>query len=107
MLKFLLETWSYRVIEAKDGMEAVSIAEKEYPDLILMDVKLPHFDGFDVTRRIRQSAKTGDVPIFFLSGYAEAVYRNEATAAGGNEYLVKPLNFEELENTLGGYICRS
>ncbi len=47
MLKILLETWNYHVIEAENGEEAVWIAEKIRPDLVLMDVKLPHLDGFD------------------------------------------------------------
>lgn len=101
----MLETWNYRVFEATDGFEAVSLAGTERPDVILMDVKLPQLDGFDAARRIRESAKTGDIPIFFLSGCAEAVYRNAASAAGGNEYLVKPLDFEELEKALNKYVC--
>lgn len=107
MLQFLLGTWSFRVIEATDGIEAVSVAEKENPDLILMDVKLPNLDGFGAARRIRESEKTRDVPIIFLSGCAEEFYKNAGNAAGGNEYLVKPLDFEELEKTLGKYIRRS
>lgn len=104
MLNFLLETWSYRVVEAKDGIEAVSLAERERPDLILMDVKLPRLDGFDVTRRIRQSEQTNGVPIVFLSGCAEPHYRSAAAEVGGNEFLVKPLDFDKLQSTLGKYI---
>lgn len=107
MLNFLLETWSYQVIEARDGIEAVRVAETERPDLILMDVKLPRLDGFDVTRRIRQSEQTGGVPIVFLSGCAEPHYRNAAIEVGGNDYLVKPLDFDKLENTLDKYIDHS
>ena len=104
MLKLLLETWKYQVIEAKDGIEALNIAENSCPDLILMDVRMPRLDGFGVTCQIRQSAKIESVPIIFLSGCAEASYRQTASAIGGNEYLVKPLDFEELEITLGRYI---
>jgi CheY-like chemotaxis protein len=104
MLKLLLETWKYRVIEAKDGIEAINIAENSCPDLILMDVRMPRLDGFGVTFRIRQSTKIESVPIIFLSGCAEASYRQTASAVGGNEYLVKPLDFEELETTVGKYI---
>ena len=104
MLKMFLETWNYLVIEAENGKVAVWIAEKIRPDLILMDVKLPYLDGFDATRRIRESAKGGSVPVVFLSGCAEANYKNAESAAGGNEYLVKPLDFEELRSVLGKYI---
>ena len=104
MLKFLLEMWKYRVLEARDGIEALKAAEKERPDLILMDVKLPHLDGFDVTRKIRESAITGGVPIVFLSGCSDASSRKAAKVAGGNEYLVKPIDFQKLEHTLAKYI---
>ena len=70
MLKFLLETWKYRVIEATDGLEAFAIAEKFRPDLILMDAKLPNSDGFETTRRIRESKYINRIPIVFLSGCA-------------------------------------
>ena len=104
MLKTILSIWSYRVIEAANGKEAVSIAEQILPDLILMDVKLPYLDGFDATRQIRESALCGSVPILFLSGCAEKDYRNAGSAAGGNEYLVKPIDFEELRKAIGKYI---
>ncbi len=103
MLKFLLETWKYRVLEATDGYEALGIAEQENPDLILMDVKLPVLDGFTTTRQIRESAKINGIPIVFISGCAEADARRAATAAGGYEYLVKPVNFQELERVIGKY----
>lgn len=107
MLRTLLEIWKYRVVEAADGGEAISVAVDSHPDLILMDVKLPDLDGFVVTQKIRQSAKIESVPIIFLSGCAETIYRQKASAVGGSEYLVKPLNFEELEHTLGKYISHS
>lgn len=106
MLKFLLETWKYHVVEAADGSEALTIAEKTCPDLILMDVKMPNLDGFGVTQKIRQTAKIESVPIVFLSACAEPNYKQKASAVGGNEYLVKPLNFEELEITLGKYVLK-
>lgn len=104
MLKFLLEMWKFCVLEARDGIEALMIAEKERPDLILMDVKLPLLDGFDATRQIRESAEINRVPVVFISGCADKDARRAASAAGGNDYLVKPVNFQELEHTLRKYI---
>ena len=104
MLKTLLEIWGYRVLEAKDGGEAFGFAEKARPDLILMDVRMPRFDGFETARRIRRSKKTVGVPIIFISGCAEKSYRNEAGDAGGNEYMVKPVDFGVLEKTLVKYL---
>lgn len=106
MLKILLEMWKYRVSEATDGIEAVSLAKKIHPDLILMDVKLPKIDGFEATRRIRESEIISRVPIVILSACAEMIYRRSAALAGADEYLVKPLDFELLEITLEKYVCR-
>lgn len=106
MLKLMLEIWKYRVLEAKNGEEAVELAEKEQPNIILMDVQMPYLDGFEAARLIRQSNLIDGVPIVFLSGYAHAFYRQTAIAAGGNEYFVKPIDFTELEITLKKYICQ-
>jgi DNA-binding response OmpR family regulator len=106
MLKFLLEMWKFRVIEAADGLEAFTIAENLRPDLILMDVKLPNSDGFEATRRIRESEHINLTPIIFLTGCAEEIYRLAAGTAGADEYLVKPLDFPLLENTLEKYVSR-
>ena len=92
----MLEIWKYRTIEAADGSEAVKIAENAQPDLILMDVKLPVLDGFSVAQQIRQTPQIENMPIIFLSGYAETAYKQKADAAGGNEYLVKPVDFGEI-----------
>ena len=104
MFKLLLEIWNYRVIEAADGSDAVTTAEKIRPNLILMDVKLPRLNGFNTTLELRQWAKTENVPVIFLSTCAQAVYTQKASDVVGNEYLTKPLNFDELKNTLGKYI---
>lgn len=106
MLRTLLEMWKFPVIEASNGNEVIGISENTCPDLILMDVKMPDFDGFKVTEKIRQTSKIKNVPVIFLSGCAEASYKQKAAAVGGNEYLTKPLDFQELENILGRYVFR-
>lgn len=104
LLKMLLETWNYRVIEAADGVEALRLAEQIFPDLILMDVKMPLLDGLETTREIRASAKIGNVPVIFISGCAEDKYRQAADDVGANGYLVKPFNFDTLQSVIGEYI---
>jgi sigma-B regulation protein RsbU (phosphoserine phosphatase) len=104
MLKILLEMWKSKVIEAADGSEAIKLSETIHPDLILMDVRMPDLSGFEVTQHLRQSAKTAGIPIIFLSGCAEENYKKQASAVGGNEYLVKPIDFQELETTLVKYL---
>lgn len=97
LLKFILEMWNFRVVEAKDGIEAFYLAESICPDLILMDVKLPLLDGLETTRKIRHSATISQTPIIFLSGCAEMKYRNAANEVGANAYLVKPFDFDKLQ----------
>lgn len=107
MLRTLLELWSYRVIEAQNGEEAVRLAKSESPRLILMDVAIPLVDGMEATRRIREFASSEVMPVVFISGYAQTGLRLMALASGGNDYLVKPLDFKKLETLLGKYIKRS
>jgi DNA-binding response OmpR family regulator len=106
MLKILLKLWNYKVVEAKDGSEAVSLAKEMRPDLILMDVRMPQLDGFETARRIRQSEEVNGVPIIFLSACAELAFYNRAIESGGDDYLIKPLDFDLLEKTLDQYLSR-
>lgn len=104
LLKYLLNIWNYRSVEAIDGWEAIRRTEETKPDLILMDVRLPGIDGIEATRLIRAMPNVGRVPIIFVSASAEKSFQTAAIAAGGNEYMVKPLDFEQLKNTLEKYI---
>jgi two-component system sensor histidine kinase/response regulator len=96
MLKIILEMLNFDVLEAMDGETAFTIATEEFPDLILMDAGLPSIDGLSVTRKIREDKKIGHVPIVFLSGHALPSSREAALEAGGNDYLVKPINIDEM-----------
>jgi CheY-like chemotaxis protein len=92
------------VIEAADGEDAVQLAEQDCPDLILMDGSLPRLDGLSATRRIRQLSDCGHVPILFISGHTESSFQAQAQTAGCNEYLVKPLDPDQLSRVLEKYL---
>src|SRR5258705_13975367 len=92
LLKLLLER-DYHVLEATSGPEAVSIAKQRYPDLILMDIGLPGFDGLETIRRIRQIHALQEIPIIVLSAYSGAVYYEAAVQAGRHYFLTKPIAF--------------
>jgi two-component system, cell cycle response regulator DivK len=98
MMRILLEMEGYRVIEAADGMQAVEMAINERPALIMMDLNLPLLDGLAATNRIRQHLS--DVPVVALSGHVTDNYRLAALAAGCTDYLVKPLDFNQLHDIL-------
>lgn len=107
MLEYLLEIRGCRVIVAEDGEIAVRVAESQCPDLILMDTSLPRLDGLAATRQIRELAALHDVPIIFLSARAEPSFRAVALETGGNDYLAKPFQLDQLERILERHLGRS
>ena len=104
LLRTLLEQRGFAVVEADDGFEAVNAAERERPDLILMDGGLPRLDGVAATRRLRGLPALSAVPIVFLSGHAGPQAQAAALDAGCDEYVVKPFNIEQLDNVLNRYL---
>lgn len=83
----------YKVVAALDGEQAVQLALSERPDLILLDIRLPVMDGYEVARRLRAAAETRNTPIIAMTAYAIEESRQEALAAGCNDYETKPLDF--------------
>ena len=107
MLRVTLEMrGGITVVEAEDGETATALAESLLPDLILMDDTLPLLDGFAATRRIRELASGGDVPIVFLSGHAQPAAAAQAFTAGCTDYLVKPFAPGALELMLERHLAR-
>ena len=100
MMRRLLEMSGYHVLEAVNGQEAVEIARRERPNLILMDLSLPLLDGLAATRRIRQEESLRDVPIVAVSAHDTADFHADALAAGCNDYVTKPIDFDQLEALL-------
>ena len=100
MMRRLLEMAGYRVVEATDGEQAVTMALKEKPQLILMDLSLPKLDGLAATRQIRGHQASAKIPIVAVSAHDSPQSRDEALAAGCNEYVTKPIDFEQLNSVL-------
>ncbi len=100
MMRRLLELSGYRVSEAANGVEAVKAAERETPDIILMDLSLPIIDGLAATRRIRQLPDLASVPIIAVSAHDTADFHAEALAAGCDAYITKPIDYTELEDLI-------
>lgn len=86
----------YQVIEAKNGKEGVSIAEKERPELILMDLSLPVMDGWEATRILKANTELRSIPVIALTAHAMKGDEEKALAAGCDDYLAKPLDEDEL-----------
>jgi two-component system, cell cycle response regulator DivK len=104
LLKIGLEQLGYSVLEASNGQEAVDIAEREHPDLILMDLDLPILDGIAATQRIRQHAGLESVPIVAVTAYPMSYTHVKAFAKGCNEYMPKPIDMTELANLVNRYL---
>ena len=92
----------YRLIRAKNGIEAVTFAEDEKPDMILMDIRMPDMNGLDATRIIKEVHH--DIPIVALSAYAFDENIREAKAAGCDDFLAKPFRVEDLIEMVSKYV---
>jgi CheY-like chemotaxis protein len=90
-----LEHVGYEVISAEDGEQAVEVALRERPDLILMDVRMPNLDGYEACRRIRALPSLRDVPLILLSVRGDEAVR-KGYEAGATDYVVKPFALERL-----------
>jgi CheY-like chemotaxis protein len=106
--RLLLRTWLERkgflVIEAEDGNEAVALAESKGPDLIIMDLEMPELDGLAATRKIRNMKGLENVPVLAVSAYGAEQFREDALAAGCNEYVSTPFEPEALEKLIRSLI---
>ena len=88
------------LIEAEDGEQAMSVADKGHPDLLLLDLRIPVLDGLTVTRLIRSHPVLKEVPIVLITGMDTPQVHREALSAGCNECLIKPLDFERLQDVI-------
>jgi CheY-like chemotaxis protein len=104
MMRILLEEDGYRVLEAENGQRALEIAQSGRPDLILMDLSMPVLDGFAATRCLRQMTIISDVPIIAVTAFDTPEHRTNASAAGINEYLTKPVDFIKLDKLIGQFL---
>ena len=99
-MRLALEDKGYHIIEASDGARAVEVAERERPDIILMDLSLPVMDGLEATKRIRSNPEMRDTVVVAVTAHADQDYRSRALAAGCNAFVTKPIDFEWLNDLL-------
>lgn len=104
LLSYMLTSLGFGVAEAENGEDAIDMAERLHPGLILMDVSLPRLDGLSATRRMRELETLRTVPIVFLSGHAEPAWEVKARDAGCDDYLVKPFQIAQLDRVLAEHL---
>jgi DNA-binding response OmpR family regulator len=96
MLTDALEPAGFTVLAATSGSQALAIAGRITPDIILLDAVMPEMDGFETCRRIKATAAIAGVPVIFMTGLSETEHIVRGLGAGGVDYLTKPINIEEL-----------
>jgi CheY-like chemotaxis protein len=105
LLVQLLED-KYSLVIAEDGKAALKCAAEDKPDLILMDLSLPHMDGWEATRRLKADPLTAKIPVIVLSAHAMRGDEERARASGCDDFMTKPIDedvlYEKLARHLGG-----
>ena|SRR5215213_1232671 len=97
VVRWMLERWGCRVVEAADGREALAQAVEHRPDLVVMDLSMPVADGYEAVRSIRGRAEFSALPVIAVTAFDRAAARDGAAAAGFDHYLSKPIDFKRLE----------
>ena len=97
VVRWMLERWGCRVVEAANGREALEKAVEHRPDLVVMDLSMPVADGYEAIRSIRSREEFASLPVIAVTAFDRAVARDSAEAAGFDYYLSKPIDFKRLE----------
>jgi two-component system, OmpR family, alkaline phosphatase synthesis response regulator PhoP len=105
-IEFLMRD-DYDVRVARNGEEALRLAERFRPDLVLLDVMMPQRSGFDVCRRIRENPALSDMKIVMLTARGRDIEREKGLKSGANAYVTKPFSTKELMNTVRGLLAGS
>lgn len=96
LVRFAFERQGFEIIEAANGIETVTLAQHESPDLILMDVMMPGMNGYEASRELKKTEATKDIPIVFLSARGQIYEVTEGLETGAVSYVIKPFSPKEL-----------
>jgi CheY-like chemotaxis protein len=100
----MLELNGFEVSQASDGLEGVEKAMDWWPDLILMDLRMPRMDGFEAIKILRESEETAHIIIIAISAWASAKWKERSLAAGANQCFTKPVDLNRLLTCIGRYL---
>ncbi len=101
LLEMVLRAKNYTLLKATDGEEALDMALREQPDLIIMDIQLPKVNGLEVTRKLRNTPAFSHTPIIAITAYAMKGDKERVIESGCDAYLSKPINTRELPEMIG------
>jgi len=103
-MRLALEHEGYHILEASDGEQAVKLAERVRPEVILMDLNLPVLDGFSAAERIRANPELKETVIVAVTAHHDPELRARALAAGCNAFVTKPIDFEWLGDLISNLL---
>jgi DNA-binding response OmpR family regulator len=104
LVSLRLRRLGYRVVEARDGEEALTEVARERPALVILDLMMPRADGYEVIRRLRAGPETASLPVVVLSARARSADAAAGLEAGADAYLSKPFRADELAGTIRGLL---
>ena len=104
ILRDLLASTDYEIVEAENGLEALAAVAKHRPDLILMDIQLPILDGYEATRRIKADPELRSIPIIAVTSYALSGDEDKAREAGCDAYVPKPYSPRQLLEKINEFL---
>ena len=107
LVAYHLEREGFRVLQAHDGLQALDLVKRERPNVLILDLMLPHMGGLDVCRRLRKEPDTARLPILMLTAKAEETDKVLGLELGGDDYLTKPFAPRELVARVKALIRRS
>ena len=107
LVAYHLEREGFRVLQAHDGLQALELVKRERPNVLILDLMLPHMGGLDVCRRLRREPETARLPILMLTAKAEETDKVLGLELGGDDYLTKPFAPRELVARVKALIRRS
>ena len=103
--RYTLQQEGYQVITAPNGLEGLSKAQTQNPDLIIMDIMLPGVDGFELCHRLRAATGTARIPILMLTAKAQESDRQTGLQVGADDYLIKPVHPSEIVSRVNALLA--
>jgi DNA-binding response OmpR family regulator len=106
LIVFSLQFAGFNVVEATNGVEAVTRAQAEQPDIILLDVRMPKMSGYEACAELKSEAATQGIPVVFLSARGQEAEIKHGLELGAEEYIIKPFAPDELQRRVAGILER-
>lgn len=103
-LKFALEAKGHDVLLSTNGKDALSVIREKHPQLIILDIMLPRMDGYHLCRLVKFDARFKDIPVIMVSSKIQEADKKLGISCGGNEYVTKPYDINNLTNLVEGYL---